>query len=410
MVKDKMIRKREIIICVLLVAGLFAIIFTTCDNGDIGNETHIHQWGDWIVTIEPSCETSGEKTRTCLIDSSHTETELIAPLGHNWGEWIIITSATETTDGEQERTCVNCGKKGTRIAYATGNLSDGYFELNGNAFRIIRGGDSIPPNEVYIPAYRLHNDEYLPITEIGRANDSSNGVFSGRSFITSVYIPDTVVSIHGGAFYNCTNLTSISIPKSVTNISNIFYAFYTSSLTSINVNENNTTYASVDGILYNKAKTEVIKSPQGINGHVTIPEGVISFSSYVFDYCKNMTSITLPNSLTSIGWTPFRDCSSLTSITIPEGITSLGISTGDSTFTGCTKLSSISILGVTSIGSGVFDYCNSINSITVGNNLVDVGSFNQGTRIPSFWNYYQTITAGQRSGTYTWNGTTWLKQ
>jgi hypothetical protein len=179
-------------------AGLLSIIFIACNNGNETN-TYQHQWGDWIVTIEPTCEIVGEKTRTCLLDFSHTETEVVAVLGHDWA-WIILKSATETTDGEQEGICANCGEKGTRIAYATGNLSDGYFELNGTAFRIVRGTDSLPPNEVHIPAYRLYNDEYLPITAIGRTNDSSEGVFYGRPFITTVHIPDTVMFIYGGHF------------------------------------------------------------------------------------------------------------------------------------------------------------------------------------------------------------------
>lgn len=317
-------------------------------------------------------------------------------------------------------------KKTTRIAYATGNLSDGYFELIENAFRIIRGTDSIPPNEVYIPSYRISNDEYIPITEIGK-NDDSNGVFSNRTSITTVHIPDTVEIIRGGAFYGCTGLSSIIIPKSVTQITDFYYVFLScTSLTSINVDNNNQIYSSEGGILYNKEKTQVIKAPQGISGHVNIPEGVMSFDSFAFQSCKNITNITLPESLTSIGWTPFRFCSSLTSITIPErvtiigensfdsctnleNITILGIATiGNSAFVACNNLKSISILDVTVIGNNVFSSPNLI-SINVGNNLVDFGNHIVNTRYNIFWTYYQSITAEQRAGTYLWNGTSWTK-
>jgi hypothetical protein len=257
---------------------------------------------------------------------------------------------------------------------------------------------------VYIPAYRLYNDEYLPITEIGRNNDS-NGVFSSRPFITKIHIPDTVKSINGGAFYGCTSLTSITIPKSVTQISNIFYVLRScTNLTSISVDDENPIYASDGCILYNKTKTELIKAMEGISGDITISEGVMSISVYAFDGCKNITSILIPTTITSLGYGSFRDCTGISSVIIPEGVLSI-----EYTFPDCTNLTNISIpSSLTSIGDGTFNYCNSIASITVGNNLVNVG-YNNGTRLSSFWNYYQTITAGQRSGTYTWNGIAWSK-
>jgi hypothetical protein len=187
----------------------------------------------------------------------------------------------------------------------------------------------------------------------------------------------------------------------------MFFAFLTSSLASINVDVENTVYASIDGILYNKAKTQLIKAPLGISGVVTISEGVTSIDGYAFDGCGNITSIFIPTTITSIEYGAFRDCTGLTSIIIPEGVLSIA----DMTFYGCSNIISIFIpSSLTSIGAAAFLYCNSFTSITVGNNLVNVGSNqSQGSRFHSFWIYYQTITAGQRAGTYTWNGTAWTK-
>ncbi len=100
-----------------------------------------------------------------------------------------------------------------------------------------------------------------------------------RDEITSVTIPNSVTSIGDYAFFWCTSLTSVTIPNSVTSIGD--YAFYQcTSLTS-----------------------------------VTIPNSVTSIGGVVFMNCTNLPSVTIPNSVTSIGYSAFRNCSNLTSVT-----------------------------------------------------------------------------------------------
>ena len=66
---------------------------------------HIHEWGEWEVTIPPDCETEGEETRTCVFDPEHIETRPIAALGHEWGEWEQATPPDCETEGEETRVC-----------------------------------------------------------------------------------------------------------------------------------------------------------------------------------------------------------------------------------------------------------------------------------------------------------------
>ncbi len=208
------------------------------------------------------------------------------------------------------------------------------------------------------------------------------------SSLTNITIPNSVTSIGSGAFWGCSSLTNITIPNSVKWIgSNAF--ILCNSLTSINVSDNNKNYSSIDGVLFNKDKTEIIVYPVKKEGasydipngvtiigwsafndcrsltNITIPNSVTSIESYAFDFCSSLTNITIPNSVTSIGDYAFRNCRSLTNITIPNSVTSIG----DYAFEDCSSLTSITILeGVISIGNGALGSCSSLTSINVSDN------------------------------------------
>lgn len=105
---------------------------------------------------------------------------------------------------------------------------------------------------------------------------------------------------------------------------------------------------------------------------VTIPNSITSIGRSAFSNCSGLTSISLPNSVTSIGGSAFRNCSKLTSITIPDSVTSIG----DFAFTGCSGLMTASIgNSVTSIGEGTFDECSSLTSISIPNSVTYIGNW-----------------------------------
>ena len=90
---------------------------------------------------------------------------------------------------------------------------------------------------------------------------------------------------------------------------------------------------------------------------VAIPGSVTSIGTTAFDHCAGLTSVTIPNSVTSIGEEAFENCTSLTSVTISNGVTSIG----DYAFDGCTSLTSVTIPdSVTNIGDYAFDGCYSL--------------------------------------------------
>ena len=146
---------------------------------------------------------------------------------------------------------------------------------------------------------------------------------SGDIVLPSKIEGKPVTSIGGEAFYGCSSLASITFPNSVTSIG--YEAFDNcDKLNQINVDTANTVYSSVNGVLFSKDKTELIRYPEGkADTSYSIPDGVTNIGSGTFYNCSSLTSITILNSVTSIGDGAFEYCKSLTSVTIPNSVTSI---------------------------------------------------------------------------------------
>jgi hypothetical protein len=211
------------------------------------------------------------------------------------------------------------------------------------------------------PLTILSNIEGKTVTSIG------GSVFYFFTGLTSVTIPNSVTSIGSYAFYHCSGLTSVTIPNSVISIGDYALDFCTS-LTNITVGGSNSVYSSVDGVLFNKNQTTLIRCGGGKVGAYSIPNSVASVEGYAFAYCTSLTSVILPNSVTNMG--SFMNCTRLMSVTIPNSVTSIG----NYTFAYCTSLTNITIPnGVTWIGNAAFLDCTSLTDITIPNNVTFLG-------------------------------------
>lgn len=195
--------------------------------------------------------------------------------------------------------------------------------------------------------------------------------------VTEANIPSeidgvAVTSIADWAFISCFNsLTSIDIPCSVKYIGyDIFSGGY--SLTNISVAEDNTAYCSVDGILFNKDKTKLIKYPaKKTDASYSIPDSVTSIGYAAFCHCMSLTSVTIPDSVTDIDAIAFAGCTNLTSIRIPDSVKSIiGV------FDGCTSLTSITLpSSLTYIGGNAFYNCTSLKSIEIPDSVTCIGDW-----------------------------------
>jgi hypothetical protein len=182
-------------------------------------------------------------------------------------------------------------------------------------------------------------------------------------------VPAGVTHIGATAFSSNSNLTKVTLPASVSQIGDFAFS-PCRSLAAFEVEDANATYASLDGVLFDKSLTTLVQCPSGKVGYYQIPASVTSLVPSAFDHCPWLTGVTIPDGITRIQDGVFLGCERLTSMVIPNSVTGIG----SSAFAGCFELVSVKIPdSVTIIERQAFQSCRNLTSITIPASVTSIG-------------------------------------
>ncbi len=227
------------------------------------------------------------------------------------------------------------------------------------------------------------------VTIGGNVTTIGKYAFYGCTGMISVIIGNGVTNIGEYAFSGCTGLTSVSIGNSVTNIEEYAFSGCTG-LTEITIPESVT---NIGGYAFNKCTGMTILNFNAVAcpaagfwyyyvasafygcdniSAVNFGDKVTIIPAYICDEMKGLTEVTIPNSVTEIGEYAFDYCPKLTSVTIGNSVTKIGY---DAFFL-CKGLTSITIPeSVTEIGNSAFGNCTGLTSVIIGESVSSIGSY-----------------------------------
>lgn len=231
---------------------------------------------------------------------------------------------------------------------------------------------------------------------------------------TEIIIPDTVTELREMAFYNCTELKSITIPASVKKIGNNAFDkcskletieicgaetigsqifcdceklktvtvagclkewnddepfIFCTALEEINVTDGDGNYSSQDGVLYNKDKSTLVAYPQNKAGKsFKAPESVTEIAQSAFAKAQNLKKVELPN-VKVIKSYAFEDCAALSSVTLSDDLTEIG----SDAFYSCMKLKSLRVpASLETIGTCAFGFYHNDEATSVNGENPDL--------------------------------------
>lgn len=204
------------------------------------------------------------------------------------------------------------------------------------------------------------------------------GAFYGCTDLTSLTISGDITGIGDYAFYNCSSLNSLAIPEQIARLGYDTFTGCGNLKTTVYDNaeylgDGNNPYA----VLLHSTSADItscaihddtgVIAPNAFQNctgliSVEIPNGVSGINDNAFAGCSNLTSITIPDSVTYIGDGVFADCGKLTEIAIPESVTYIG----ESAFSNCSSLTEVIIPdGITAINYRMFYECNRLVSVHI---------------------------------------------
>ena len=285
--------------------------------GTFTTEGHAHNYTS-IVTA-PTCTAQGYTTHYCSCGDSYKDNYTEPDGLHVLGDGVCTRCGARTsgncgTEGNESSVKWTLSKDGTLTISGTGAIGtpawrdfyrciksvvikQGVTEVCANAFckQVYAGG---------LNKYGYKFIGYDQLTSVTLPNSITvigNQAFAGNLNLTDITIPSSLQTLGARAFFGCKSLEYITIPSSVESVSNGVFC-----------------------------ECENLKS-------VTITDGVISIYGTAFAGCVSLTSVSIPDSVSAIGFDAFLDCVNLTKVNIGSGVTGIG----STAFLGCSELKEI---------------------------------------------------------------------
>ncbi len=341
----------------LIIFGLFA--FASCDDSEpldtpeglfVENATLQLNWkkvpGARLYTISITKE--GEEPREVIASKTYY-------------------SLTSLTEGSYTISVKANGKDGVSrdSQWSQTILFDREAE-SGLVFTLINGkteyevtGKGTATGDIVIPdVYRT-----LPVTSIGKK------AFFNKSDVSTITIGKNVKRIGEYAFANCSYVTSITLPEGLVEIGESAFA-------SCRLMEGTLTVPNGVQIIPKNAFAYC-----GSLEQVTLGSGIQKIEASAFTDCAKLTSITMPAKLQSIGSLAFAKCKSLSTLELNEGLSEIG----EYAFSELVALETVVIPhSVKQIGKGAFYLCSQLDTVTLGNGVSVIGE--DAFRETKLWN------------------------
>lgn len=175
------------------------------------------------------------------------------------------------------------------------------------------------------------------------------GLFADCTSLTHVALPTNATTLERDAFRNCTALRQIEISASM---SSILPSSGCTALEAIEVSEANTRYTSLDGVLLNEDRTNLVWFPMGKKGEYTLPSTITAIGNNAFKECS-IEKFILPDDIKEMGQGVFME-SNVKEVKLPNNLKVIP----SGTFQGCTQLKIVRIGSKTELVSDyAFDRC-----------------------------------------------------
>lgn len=298
----------------------------------------------------------------------------------SWYSYILDT--IQFADGFSHKLQLKYGTTNRGICYFKvvldeSNFKDGlYFSINGDKATVVAALSDI--ETAIIPETFIKDGISYPVTQIG------NNAFYGKTNLSSVTIPSSILKIGIQAFNGCTALKEVTFSDSGNSVE-LGYNTYNSSGTGKGLFADcpiETLYVGRPYTITNYSSSYTYNSYPQRYGYspfpstisiLTIGNDVTSIPTNFLYNGSQIESLTIPNSVTSIGSSAFYGCSGLTSVTIPQGVTNIGNSAFSGT--GLTTME-FNAQNCTTCGSSSSPaFPSTVSSLMIGNNVTSIPAY-----------------------------------